>query len=184
MSCNQLLIDSAMYLLTINSPTLKSVAMSLYVIILMYVRMTLESDILISLGPRSIRWSWSRSVLWAGELSLSTYALSEAHSMREWTTMPGQVITKLQQVCTRCTDGAEVMPQLRIHLWKLKISKLALNDVSSMFSSIQCLCQTAHNSSGVTSRKWSRATCDKHKTLKITCSVYNFHAPCQQCVLT
>ena len=29
-SCNQLLIDSATYLLTINSPTLKSVAMSLY----------------------------------------------------------------------------------------------------------------------------------------------------------
>ena len=29
-SCNQLLIDSAMYLLTINLPTLKSVAMSLY----------------------------------------------------------------------------------------------------------------------------------------------------------
>ena len=30
MSCNQLLIDSATYLLTINLPTLKSVAMSLY----------------------------------------------------------------------------------------------------------------------------------------------------------
>ena len=30
MSCNQLLIDSAMYLLTINSPTLNGVAMSLY----------------------------------------------------------------------------------------------------------------------------------------------------------
>ena len=34
MSCNYLLIDSATYLLTVNLPTLKSVAMSLYDIIL------------------------------------------------------------------------------------------------------------------------------------------------------
>ena len=37
-SCNQLLIDSATYLLTINLPTLKSVAMSLYNIIQSYLK--------------------------------------------------------------------------------------------------------------------------------------------------
>ena len=36
-SCNQLLIDTATYLLTINMPTLKSLAMSLYDITLHYI---------------------------------------------------------------------------------------------------------------------------------------------------